>query len=276
MVRQHLAHLWWRLLLTFPDLRRDLADAYTMRSFEDLTDDVADMLTSCAVAAHNAMGEADTIVAHNTMDETDGIEAAAQSSNGLSKKEETSRRGPPHVPPLDACQPGLPRVPMDAATGARVSWYRYDGDTHQGDAAEATRRALKSLYPTMDFTQEWAPLLSRAKAKKYVAVSRKHLRNLKRSRPRNGDIGASDDTLTRAPSSSHDDTAHDAHDEDGEEERPTKKSRSGTRNRKLERERMVAAQQPDSGALQIALDLGMGDSMSKKELNKLANQIRRL
>jgi hypothetical protein len=42
------------------------------------------------------------------------------------------------------------------------------------------------------------------------------------------------------------------------------------------RERMRAAQKPDSGALQVALDMGMGDSMSAKELHKLAGQVRRL
>lgn len=175
---------------------------------------------------------------------------------------EDSREGG-RFPPISQCQPALLRVPAEPTDRAEVRWVRFNGDVDQAKRADDFRQMIREASPLENFDLEWQELMSRKKAKKFVAVSKSHLRSLKRKRQ---DSGAGASGTVDAPADKQEPKAG----------RAPKTARSAPRDRKAERQRMVEAQKQGSGALQVALDMGMGDHMSAKELNKLANQVRRL
>eukprot|EP00036_Acanthoecidae_sp_10tr_P013441 CAMPEP_0206286628 /NCGR_PEP_ID=MMETSP0106_2-20121207/698_1 /ASSEMBLY_ACC=CAM_ASM_000206 /TAXON_ID=81532 /ORGANISM="Acanthoeca-like sp., Strain 10tr" /LENGTH=697 /DNA_ID=CAMNT_0053717155 /DNA_START=146 /DNA_END=2240 /DNA_ORIENTATION=+ len=230
VIREHLSRLWWRPMLRFHQIRKDLSDSYTLRSFEIIADELADELSAAE---------------------------AESASGGLAAGESA-------MPPLGVCQPTIIQVPTDPSDRAAAQWHRFSGDVNQAELAERVRHALREACPLEDVRYEWQPLLSRKKAKRFVAITRSHLRNLKRKASGSGDAHAR--TQRIVPHSSNTASA----------ERPAKIARPSIRDRKAERLRMIAAQQPECVALQVAVDLGLGDHQSEKELNKLANQIRRL
>lgn len=231
VIREHIARFWWRPLMRFPEIRRDLAEAYTLRSFEVIVDELASLLA----APDLKVGEAAGMVS------------------------------------LGSCQSALVPVPATPSDRALARWHRFEGDRNQAEHAEATRHAMRSADPLEDLSLEWEPVLSRKKAKKYVAVSRSHLRSMKRK------ATVKRDERAGSPEAGSAEAASEIASTAGERPaKAAKTSRGPHRDRKAERQRMVEAQQPGSGALRVAVDMGMADHQSTKELNKLANQVRRL